>query len=84
MSSFFTNKKYSGYVLHFIFAGTFIGLSFLFIELTEGTIWFLISSILKIIYGVAILFVSTKLFEKKASEIVSFKNTKGLQIRRGM
>ncbi len=77
MSSVLTNKKYSGYIWHFIFAVPFVGISLLFIEFTKGINWYLISTALRIVFGVAILFVSTKLFEKKTSEIVSFRNTKG-------
>ncbi len=73
----FTNKKYSGLIWHLIFAGVFIGLSLFFIEFTEGVTWYLISTVLRIIFGTAILIVSSKLFDRKISEILSFKNTKG-------
>ena len=73
----FTNKKYSGFIWHLLFAGVFIGLSLLFIEFTEGVTWYLISTVLRIIFGTAILIVSSKLFDRKISDILSFKNTKG-------
>lgn len=72
-----TNKKYSGFIWHLLFAGLFIGLSLLFLEFTEGVKWYLISAALRIIFGTAILIVSSQLFDRKISEILSFKNTKG-------
>lgn len=70
------NKKYSGFIWHFIFTLPFIGLSLLFIEFTSGVLWFLISSTLRIVFGLGILFVASKLFELKPGEILSFKNMK--------
>lgn len=62
MLKVFTDKRYSGFVWHLLFAGVFIGLSLIFIEFTEGIMWYLISSVLRIIFGIAILIVSTRLF----------------------
>ena len=45
-----TNKKYSGFIWHLLFAGLFIGLSLLFLEFTEGVKWYLISAALRIIF----------------------------------
>lgn len=70
------NKKYGGYIWHLLFAGVFIGLSLLFIEFTKGITWYLISSALRIIFGTAILMVSSRLFERKPADILSFRNTK--------
>ena len=76
MLKVFTDKRYSGFVWHLLFAGVFIGLSLIFIEFTEGIMWYLISSVLRIIFGIAILVVSTRLFGRKASDILSFRNCK--------
>ncbi|MBQ7628560.1 MAG: hypothetical protein IJS85_06350, partial [Clostridiales bacterium] len=76
MLKVFTDKRYSGFVWHLLFAGVFIGLSLIFIEFTEGIMWYLISSVLRIIFGIAILIVSTRLFGRKASDILSFRNCK--------
>ena len=73
MLKIFTDKRYSGFVWHLLFAGVFIGLSLIFIEFTEGIMWYLISSVLRIIFGIAILIVSTRLFGRKASDILSFR-----------
>lgn len=70
------NKKYSGFIWHFIFTLPFVGLSLLFIEFTSGVTWFLISTALRIVFGLSILFVACKLFELKPGEILSFKNGK--------
>ena len=72
----FSNKKFSGYIWHILFAGVFITLSLIFIEYTQGVTWYLISSTLRIIFGIAILIVSSKLFERKPADILSFRNTK--------
>ena len=71
----FGDKRYSGYVWHFIFAGLFIGLSLLFLEFIHGVVWFTISSVLRIIFGTAILITVNKLFGKKPSDVLSLKNT---------
>jgi len=76
MRKFFMDKKYSGFIWHILFAGLFIGLSLLFSEYTEGVTWYLISSLLRIIFGIAILIVSAGLFERKPSDILSFRKTK--------
>ena len=70
------NKKYSGFLWHFIFAGLFIGLSLLGMQFLEGIAWNLFSAFLRIIFGIAILVLSSKLFEKKAKDILENKNTK--------
>ncbi len=71
------NKKYSGFVWHFIFTLPFIGLSLLFMQFAEGTTWFLISSTLRIVFGLGILFTACKLFELSPVEILSLNNMKG-------
>lgn len=76
MQKVFMNKKYSGFIWHILFAGVFIGLSLFFIEYTKGVTWYLISSALRIIFGIAILFASAKLFERKPEDILSVKNMK--------
>ncbi len=76
MHKVFMNKKYSGFIWHILFAGLFIGLSLFFIEYTSGVTWYLISSSLRIIFGAAILIVSSKLFERKPADILSFSKTK--------
>lgn len=70
------NKKYSGFIWHILFARVFIGLSLFFISILQGVAWFLTSAVLRIIFGCLILFLCTRLFEKDASEILSFQNTK--------
>ena len=77
MSKIFTNKKYCGLIWHLLFAGSFISLSLFFLEFTEGVTWYLVSTALRITFGTAILIVSSRLFDRKVSEIMSFKNTKG-------
>ena len=70
------DKKYGGFVWSVIFAGLFIGLSLYFLERTQGVSWYLISSSLRIIFGFMILFVSSRLFEREPSDILSFRKTK--------
>ncbi len=61
----FWNRKYSGFIWHLLFAGVFIGLSFLGWHFTEGVTWFLISSFLRLVFGIAILFTASKLYGRK-------------------
>ena len=76
MRKVFMNKKYSGFIWHILFAGLFIGLSLWFLEYTSGVTWYLISSSLRIVFGVTILIVSSGLFERKPADILSFGKTK--------
>ena len=71
----FWNRKYSGFIWHLLFAGVFIGLSFLGWHFTEGVTWFLISSFLRLVFGIAILFTASKLYGRKPSDILSFKGS---------
>ncbi len=77
MRRIFADKRYSGYVWHFVFAGVFIGLSLLINDYIHGVTWYLISTVLRIVFGVAILAVAKRFFGIKASEIISLGNMKG-------
>ncbi len=50
------DKRYGGFVWHLIFVLPFIGLSLLFMQMTKGVTWFLISSALRTVFGFGILF----------------------------
>ena len=80
MGKIFVNRKFGGFVWHFIFAGLFIGLSLLILEYVEGTAWFLISTVLRVIFGTLILITSSRLFGRKISDILSPENTRGALI----
>lgn len=73
---FVQNKKYSGLLWHFLFAGIFIGISLLGMQILEGVAWNLFSAFLRTVFGIAILMLASKLFEKKPTEILEIKNTK--------
>lgn len=68
------NKKYGGFLWHFLFAGLFIGISLLGMRFLEGVAWNLFSASLRIIFGITILIFSSKLFEKKPKKILEMKN----------
>ena len=74
MKKILGNKRYSGFVWHMIFTLPFVGLSLLILQFTQGVTWFLISSVLRIVFGVGILIVSGRLFELVPTEIISNKN----------
>ena len=74
------DKRYSGFVWHLIFVLPFIGLSLLFMQMTKGVTWFLISSALRTVFGFGILFVACRLFDLTPSEILSGRNFKGALI----
>ena len=74
MKTILCNKRYSGFVWHLIFTLPFVGLSLLFLQFTQGVTWFLVSSVLRIVFGAAILIVAGRLFEMKPIEIISGKN----------
>ena len=75
MERLFHNKKYGGILWHLVYSILFIGFSRFFLGFTEGTTWYLISTALRIVFGIVILRRCGKLFEKTPSEILSFRNT---------
>jgi len=77
MERWFCSKRFGGILWHFVFAGLFIGLSLLLLDVLEGVTWYLVSSALRILFGAAILAVSAKLFGEGWRDILSFRNAKG-------
>ena len=75
MERLFNNKKYGGILWHMVYSILFIGFSRFFLGFTKGTTWYLISTALRIIFGIEILWRCGKLLEKTRSEILSFRNT---------
>lgn len=73
---FIQNKKYCGVLWHFLFAGLFIGISLIGMQFLEGIAWNLFSSFLRAVFGIAILMLASKLFEKKLTELLKMQNTK--------
>ena len=57
------DKRYSGFVWHLVFVLPFIGLSLLFMQLTKGVTWFLISSALRTVFGLVSSFHITSFME---------------------
>ena len=80
MKKILCNKRYSGFVLHLIFALPFVGLSLLFLQFTQGVTWFLISSLLRILFGAGILIAAGRLFELAPTDIISNKNLRSALI----
>jgi len=74
MKKILCNKRYSGFVWHLIFTLPFVGLSLLFLQFTQGITWFLISSVLRIVFGAGVLIAAGRLFELAPTEIISNKN----------
>ena len=75
MGKIISDKRYGGFLWHFVIVVPFIGFSLLIMKFLSGTSWFIVSSVLRIIFGVAILAVVAKLFEKRPAEVLSLKNT---------
>ena len=76
MKKILFNKRYSGFVWHLIFTLPFVGLSLLVLHFTQGVTWFLISSVLRIVFGTGILIAASRLFELTPTDIISNKNLK--------
>ena len=77
MKKLFLSRQFGGILWHFVFAGLFIGISLILLEVMEGVIWYLVSTALRVLFDFAILRVSTKLFGKDWRDILSFRNVKG-------
>ncbi len=76
MENVFWDKRYSGFLWHIIITAIFVMLSLFFLKRTDGTTWFLISSVLRIMFGCAVLFVAIRLFELRPLEILKNRNIK--------
>lgn len=75
MGKLFSDKRYSGIIWHFIFAVPFIVISLLFLKVLEGPAWHLTSTALRIVFGTGILIAASRLYGRKISEILSFRNS---------
>ena len=84
MKKLFLSRQFGGILWHFVFAGLFIGISLILLEVMEGVTWYLVSTALRVLFGLAILRVSTKLFWKDWRDILSFRNVKGGTARRDL
>lgn len=76
MDKLFFNKKYSGTLWAIAIAGAFVLLSLWGLQLLKGTAWYVFSSILRLVFGIVILFVIRKLYGTPAKAVLSIKGSK--------
>ena len=67
------DKRYSGIWIALLLGTLFIVLSGLVHPFLEGTAWYLFSSLLRVSFGIVILWVGKRLYGKTAGEILSFQ-----------
>lgn len=70
------NRKYIGIPVALIFMAAFVAISLLVNQSLHGTPWFLFSSGLRIVFGIAILYVAWRVYGKTIPEILNFKNSR--------
>lgn len=70
------NKKTNGILLAIIFSATFIAISLVASNFFSGTSWFIFSSVLRLLFGIAILLLVWKIYGKSPKKLLTFTNTK--------
>lgn len=76
MKKIFSDKRYIGIFLAILIGMLFVGISLGVRNYLSGTTWFIFSSVIRIIFGIVILFLIKKIFGKSAKEILGFSNIK--------
>ncbi|MBR5230655.1 MAG: CPBP family intramembrane metalloprotease [Clostridia bacterium] len=69
-------KKYIGIVWAALLGGVFSAFSFIGIRYLQGTNWYLFSSALRIIFGIAVLVLMNRIFQRSLRDIFSPKGWK--------
>lgn len=75
MKKLFLDKKYIGIWASIIIGAAFFGLSVLGGQFLDGTVWYLYSSMIRLIFGIAILFFIKKIYGKSIGQLLKFKNS---------
>ena len=70
------DKRRSGIVISFILAAIFCGIALVMCRVLNGVPWYLFSSGMRLIFGLLILYLFKKLYDKDAKEVLRFKNGK--------
>lgn len=70
------NRKYVGIPVALIFMGVFVAVSLLVNQSLHGMPWFLFSSGLRFVFGIAILYVACRIYGKTVPGILNFKNSR--------
>ena len=76
MKSILTDKRWIGIFSAIAIGAVFIGISLAVMNFLHGTPWFIFSSILRILFGIAILILSGKIYGRSPKELLAFSNGK--------
>lgn len=76
MKKIFTDKRYAGILWSVLFNTLFVILSLIGLQFLDGVPWFLYSSVLRVIFGVIIIFAVSRIYGMSAREIIGFHNWK--------
>ncbi|MCR5121651.1 MAG: CPBP family intramembrane metalloprotease [Ruminococcus sp.] len=76
MKSILKDKKRAGIVWAVIIEAAFAGISLTVANFLSGVSWFIFSSVLRIVFGIAILKLIGKVFGKPPKELFAFCNTR--------
>lgn len=70
------DKRLVGILLAIIFSAAFGAISLTVRNFLSGTLWYIFSSVLRILFGIAILIVIWKIYGRSPKELLAFSNTK--------
>lgn len=73
MKKLLCNKKYSGIFWSIIIAFLFIGISSGVNRVLHGNHWYLFSSLIRVVFGLIILFVGKKLYGRSIKDMIGFE-----------
>ena len=76
MKKILCNKKYSGILWAIVIASIFVIISLFVMQFLKGTPWYVFSSILRFIFGIFILFIVKKVYDRPIKEVLSLKRSK--------
>lgn len=80
MKQIFVNRKFAGITWSMLFSALFIALSVLGRQLFTDTAWYVYSSLLRLTFGVIILWIIGKLYGRSAGDVFRFHQAKAAWI----
>lgn len=74
--TFLKDKRRVGIFLSILLTVVFVAVSLSVNKMIQGVPWFIFSSLLRLAFGILILYIVKKLYDKDSKELLSFKNSK--------
>ena len=76
MNNILKDKRWTGIRFAIVIEAVFVGISLVVLNFLSGIPWFIFSSVLRIIFGIAIVLLIQKIYGKSPKELFAFSNSK--------